>query len=66
MVSSKGPRCYFRKEVALLSLEKAVVGVLEKWDIAAKGSLSGASLQRRDAKGPNDFGVSGTGFTRLR
>jgi hypothetical protein len=28
----------------MLMLEKAVAGVLEKWVIAAKGSLGGASL----------------------
>jgi cytochrome P450 len=44
VVFSKGPRGCIGKEIAMLMLERAVVGVLEKWDITAKGSLSGASL----------------------
>jgi hypothetical protein len=32
------------KEIAMPTMEKTVVGVLEKWDLTAKGSLRGAGL----------------------
>jgi benzoate 4-monooxygenase len=44
VVFSKGPRGCLGRDIAMLMLEKAVVGVLEKWDITAKGSLVGASF----------------------
>jgi len=40
---SKGPRGCGGKEIAMLMMEKAVVGMLEKWDLTVKGSLRGAS-----------------------
>jgi benzoate 4-monooxygenase len=41
---SKGPRGCTGQEIVMLMLERSVVGVLEKWDPAAKGSLSGSSF----------------------
>jgi benzoate 4-monooxygenase len=41
---NKGPRGCIGRDIAVLMIEKTVVDVLEKWDIIAKGSLSGASL----------------------
>jgi benzoate 4-monooxygenase len=43
VVFSKGPRGCGGKEIAMLMMEKAVVGMLEKWDLTVKGSLRGAS-----------------------
>jgi benzoate 4-monooxygenase len=44
VVFSKGPRGCGGKEIAMLMMEKTVVGVPEKWDLTAKGSLRRASL----------------------
>ena len=44
VVFSKGPRGCIGKEMAMLVMEKTVAGVLEKWDLTAKGSLRGASF----------------------
>jgi benzoate 4-monooxygenase len=44
VVFSKGPRGCGGKEIAMPTMEKTVVGVLEKWDLTAKGSLMGAGL----------------------
>jgi benzoate 4-monooxygenase len=41
---SKGPRGCGGKEIAMLIMEKTVVGVLEKSDLTAKGSIRGASF----------------------
>jgi benzoate 4-monooxygenase len=46
VVFSKGPRGCGGKEIAMPTMEKTVVGVLEKWDLTAKGSLRGAWLTR--------------------
>lgn len=43
LVFSKEPRGYIGQEIFMLMLERSVVGVLEKWGPAAKGSLSGSS-----------------------
>ena len=44
VVFSKGPRSCIGREIAMLMIQKAVIGVLEKWDITSKGPLTGASL----------------------
>ena len=41
---SKGPRNCIGREIAMLMIEEALVGILQKWDVSARGSLSGASL----------------------
>ena len=44
VVFGKGPRGCIGKEMAMLVMEKTVVGVLEKWDLIANGSVRGASF----------------------
>ena len=44
VVFSRGPRSCIGREIATLMIQKAVIGVLENWDITSKGPLRGASL----------------------
>lgn len=44
VVFSKGPRGCIGKEIALLLIAKAVVGLLGKWSITTEGKLEGASF----------------------
>jgi hypothetical protein len=54
LVFSKGPRGCIRQEIAMLMLEGSVVGVLEKWDPAAKGSSERIELPRNAIYGAWD------------
>jgi hypothetical protein len=61
---SKGPRGCAGQEIVMLMLERSVVGVLEKWDPAAKGSLSGSSFLRCNIRGVGSH-FSDIGITRF-